>query len=162
MAAAGLADAASLLGDRPPPGYDGPAFERVLALENLDADEVPYYADLLAGGRGSRWVGVASATGAAGCPVQPLRMATGDLPDPSASLCDGWGPGQLAAHLTARFDRRLHPAELRDVGRGAWIVCDRDLDRVAAAVEGLPPGDVDEILKGARAEAARTAVIAPQ
>ncbi len=155
-ALAGASDGVRLLGPGSA-GYDGPAFERTLALEHLDGDEIPYFADLLEGGRGDRWVGRASATWKVGCLPQPLRHLTPRLPDPTASTCEGWPPGALARHLL-EVGPVPHPPELRSIGRGAWIVCGRDVDRVRAAAEGLPAEAVEEIVRGARAEEVQTAV----
>lgn len=155
-ALAGIVDGARLLGPGPV-GYDGPGFERALAVENLDGDEVPYFADLLQGGRGDRWVGRATATWKVGCLPQPLRHATPELPAPAASRCDGWPPGTLGAHIASRGELP-HPPELRSIGRGAWIVCQRDTDRVRAAAQGLPPAAMEEIVRGARAEEVQTGV----
>jgi hypothetical protein len=137
-------------------GYDGLTFARTLGVDALDADEVPYFADLA--GRGDRWVGIAT-SGRPGC-GQPLRHTTGALPQPGASRCPTWSRGQLAERIRRITpDERLpNPPELLSIGRGAWIVCDRDVEQVRAAVEGLPARAAEQIVRGAMAEQVQTGV----
>jgi len=149
--------------------YEAVAFWRKFGLHWVDTDDVPYFARILAEDRADLamsfgWLFVDchwDTSDAAG------RVPGGRIADLREGHCEGWGPGELAAQILAY--QRLEP-ELKTgldtgymqdggtfnsdaVGRGAWILCNRDLSRLQAALEGLPPQEQEPILAGARAEA---------
>jgi len=152
--------------------YEAVAFWRELGLRWVDSDDVPYFARILAEGRahlamsfgGGDMVNCKSDTSdAAG------RVPGGRIAGLQEGHCTGWGPGELAAQilaykqdyspetpLTGLDTGYMHPGGKFDpdaVGRGAWILCNRDLSRLTAALEGLPAEQQELILAGARAEA---------
>jgi hypothetical protein len=161
LAVAGAVDAASLV--RPSSWeqtreYDGFGYTYELALYNLDVDEIPYLSSLVRDRVGDPWIGFSSKTGPEGCLAQPLRHGTGPLPDPGEAICPGWGPGRLAAPIQALMESAsITSGDLQTLGRGAWIVCDRDLRRTEEALEGLSRVTRGHVLGGAVLESKRWA-----
>jgi hypothetical protein len=153
--------------------YDGVAFFRRLGVTTVDADDVPYLAAMLREERYGEWVGVGLNLTATGCLITPILPMHGErpftreqplgggswatpLPDPTVSRCSGWGPGQLThwiEHAEGGLDRPLDLDAITQIGRGAWIACERDLDCVAAAIEGLGHKRETVLMAGAREEA---------
>jgi hypothetical protein len=158
--------------------YEAVAFWRELGLRWVDTDDVPYFARIVAEGRahlamsfgGDKVACHWDTSDAAG------RVPGGRISDLREGHCTGWGPGELATQIRAYdvdlkhvLDNKLDPDTLTGldtgymhpggkfdpdaVGRGAWILCNRDLSRLEAALEGLAPEQQEPILAGARAEA---------
>jgi len=158
MATAGLVDARWLADPSTwsaTKGFDGVAAHFELGLEDLDADEIPYWMAMLAAGRGSPATGLATATHVEpGCPLQPGRLDHGPLFAADADRCPGWSAGALAERWRELGAQGWTPTaqQARDFGAGVWIVCGRSLECVSAAVgEDLP----ETVLRGAAAEARR-------
>jgi len=157
MAVAGAVDNARLVRSAAwasTAGYDPLAVERELGVDALDADEVAFFSDLLSAGRGDRWVGLATSSARTDCPGQPLRGSVGALPRPGEGRCGCWERGALADRIRGFMGGAPwpNPPELLQIGRGAWVVCDRDLDRVRAALDGAPDAVVEQVVRGAQAE----------
>jgi len=151
-------------------GYEGVALWRQLGLHWVDPDDAAYFARMEAEGRGHRVMGF-------GVLFVDCRWDTGDaagrlprgwIADLSEGHCQGWGPGELAQHLVTfqsmdppdRYgldQNYLQPGtdlDLEALGRGAWVLCNRDLNRLDIALQGLDPKQREAILVGARAESA--------
>lgn len=161
LAGSGLADARWLADPgtwAQTAGFDGARLHFVLGVQDPDADEIPHYRAVLDGERGSRHLGLATAThGEPACPLQPGRLDPGPLRAADSDRCPGWSRASLAAHQQALKAQDWNPtaSELRDFGAGAWISCQRDISCVEAALDGLPADVAGSILVGARAEAIR-------
>jgi hypothetical protein len=138
--------------------HEGFRYSTELALFQVDVDEIPHWTSILDGGA-DPWVGFASSTVAAGCLPQPLRNSPEALGSAKVPRCTGWPRGGLARHIEDRkaTGAPISTQDLWNLGRGAWVVCDRDLDRVRLALEGLDPGAQRHVLEGARVEAKRWA-----
>jgi hypothetical protein len=149
--------------------YEGVAFWRELGLHWVDPDDVPYFARVIEEDRADPamsfgWLFV-------DCPWDTSdaagRVPGGHIADLREGHCEGWKAGELAGHI--REYQELEPAlqtgldtgymqvgavfNAAAVGRGAWILCNRDLQRLERALEGLAADQVEAILAGARAEA---------
>ena len=153
--------------------YDGVALLRRLGVITVDADDIPYLATMVRQGRSGEWVGLGVDMTATGCTITPILPMHGErpftrtrplgvgawetpLPDPTASRCTGWAPGQLTEWLERAgqgLERPLGLEAMGQIGRGAWVACERDLNCVAAAVEGLGRKRRAALLEGARDEA---------
>ncbi len=149
--------------------YEGVAFWRKLGLRWVDPDDVPYFARIIKEGRAHPAMSFGwdfvdchwDTSDAAG------RIPGGRIADLAEGHCQGWGPGQLATQILdyqgtePRAQTGLDTGYMQEgaefdpdaVGRGAWIVCNRDLSRLQAALEGLPQEQQEPILAGALAEA---------
>ncbi|HCP48308.1 MAG TPA: hypothetical protein DIU15_19875 [Deltaproteobacteria bacterium] len=150
-------------------GYEGVALWRDLGLHWVDTDDAPYFARMVREGRGHRAMSFGvlfidchwDTSDAAG------RLPRGKIADLREGHCSGWGPGELAEHVTMfqslepadRYgldQRYLQPdteLDLEALGRGAWVLCNRDMSRLRAALNGLESSQLEAILAGARAEA---------
>jgi hypothetical protein len=149
--------------------YEGVAFRRQLGLHWVDSDDVPYFARIIKEGRAD--LSMSFATLFLECPWDTSdaagRVPGGRIADLAEGHCEGWQDGELAGHIRDYHD--LEPASQTGldtgymqvggvfnadaVGRGAWILCNRDLERVERALQGLSTGEAEPILAGARAEA---------
>ncbi len=149
--------------------YEGVAFWRELGLHWVDPDDVPYFARVVEENRADPamsfgWLFV-------DCPWDTSdaagRVPGGQIADLREGHCEGWKPGELAGHIGDYW--ALEPAlqtgldtgymqvggrfDAAAVGRGAWILCNRDMQRLERALEGLAADQAEAILAGARAEA---------
>ena len=78
------------------------------------------------------------------------------LPAPDEEFFSGWSVGGLAEAIQShQKDEPGNPPNLLMVGRGAWIVCDRDLDCVRQSIHGLPEHEFRLVIEGAVAESTR-------
>ncbi len=163
LSVSGLADARWLADPRTWPqtaGFDGVQLYFELGVEDPDADEIPYYVATAAGNRASRHLGLATATHSEPeCSMQPGRLDPGPLQAADADRCPGWGPGSLAVRWRTLRETGWSPTatERHAFGAGAWIVCQRDLECVRAALGGLSAEVLESVMVGARAEAVQQA-----
>ncbi len=150
--------------------YEGVRFWRDLGLHWVDPDDVPYFTRIVREGRAHRamsfgWLFV-------DCPFDTSdaagRVPGGRIADLQKGHCEGWKERELALHvqeyrqlepelqtgLDTGYMQRGTSFDADAVGRGAWILCNRDLSRVARALVGLEAVEAEAILAGARAEAA--------
>ncbi len=131
--------------------YDGLAVFQGLGLTAAGEDDLPWLARVVREDRGT--ADFRRGFPESGC-HSPLRSlgARESTPDPRGR-CRCWEPGQLAAVLdAARSGGEI--SRPGDLGRGAWIGCDRDLAAVRAALEGASPAEVEAVVAGALSEAA--------
>ena len=149
--------------------YEGVAFWRQLGLHWVDPDDVPYFARIIEEDRAHPamsfgWLFV-------DCPWDTSdaagRVPGGHIADLREGHCEGWKPGELAGHirdyqgLEVALQTGLDTGYMQvggsfdadAIGRGAWILCNRDLQRLQRALEGLAADEAEAILAGARAEA---------
>jgi len=161
MLLSGFVDATALIGPstwETTRGFDAQRLHFELGIEDPDVDELPFYRRLLDEGRGSRDLGLATATHfELQCPLQPGRLDPGPLRRADEQRCGGWSPGGLTAHIVRISEGGWSPTTqgLRDFGAGAWIVCQREVACVEESLVGAPDDLRETILIGARAEAAR-------
>jgi len=135
--------------------YDGARIFRYLQLPMIDPDDSPRLHQMLDAGRLDTY-----AEHSFNFP--PMRCGPGDLHDwknsplvdPIAGRCDCWEPGGLTDALAqdARDKPDLDPAPL---GRILWVLCNRDVPALEAAMEGLDPQVAGPLLDAARDEATR-------
>ncbi|MCO4770517.1 MAG: hypothetical protein KDA24_10850 [Deltaproteobacteria bacterium] len=139
------------------------AFGPGMGIWWLDADEVPYWRRLFDEGRANPWVGHASyhRTGAH-CASHAFGFPAlaGGVPPWDRERCHGFAPGELAWTIDSvlgegAIDGWEEPALLDALGRGAWIVSQRDLTMLEEALQGAAPHRVEAVMAGARDEASR-------
>ncbi len=131
-------------------GYEGVTLHQQLDLRSLDLDDLPWFQRIVEQGRANPHVGVATHSFC----THELRERTGlPHPQPHVSVCGCERPGELGGILQRFIEGPPH-AEPSEVGRGVWIFCNRDMDAVHNALEGLPEPIRDEMLAGARKEQA--------
>ncbi len=134
-------------------GYEGVELWRELRLRRVDPDDLPHWRRLITAGRASPDVGRATHH-VEGC-SEPLRERLfGPPAAPTASECGCAEPGALGRFLTRDLDADP-TADLAAVGRGAWVFCDRDLEALDRALEGMDDRSREALLAGARDEAGR-------
>ncbi len=133
--------------------YEGIELWQELRLRRVDGDDLAHFQRVVDEGRASPDVGRATHH-VEGC-SEPLReRLLGPAPDPLASECGCAEPGALGHFLTRNLGADP-PTSLPDVGRGAWIFCDRDLGVLERALEGMDESTRQALIDGARDEARR-------
>ena len=133
--------------------YRGVDYFAGMQVEWLGADDLRYYYRLLSEGRAGQDVGFASSQGDL-C-WGSLRQAGREMSiDPWRNLCRCDESGVLGSRLEDVLSEG-RDLDLSEVGRGAWIVCDRDLEALERTLSGAALATREVVLTAARDEARR-------
>lgn len=131
-----------------------------LDVMHFELDELPYYHRILDEDRATRSIGLASGTLGLFCPNPISVHAGGTRPDPRADICQAWTTGALCHQISDdRFPTDQPTEDLadvaRDIGRGAWIRGNRDIDGVRRSFDGCLTPWGSYAIEGALDEASR-------
>lgn len=135
--------------------YDGLGLYHHTLLQDLDSDDLDYLERMIREGRGDAFTEELAWLTGLECDCTDIHdWVVGPVPDLAWGCCHCWSRGELARRLLESADT-ADRVDMEQLGRYAWVACNRDMPGVRRTLEGLPPGMYDAILAGAMDEAAQ-------
>ncbi len=134
--------------------YDGLDLVHRTHLQDLDSDDLDYLERMIREGRGDAFTEELAWLTRLECDCTDLHdWVAGPVADLDWGCCHCWSRGELARRILESGDAASR-VDMDQLGRYAWVACNRDMPGVQRTLEGLPPVPFDEIMAGARDEAA--------